>query len=123
MSAAATPPAMFAPARLWTRCAPVRSRMPATIAAVVVLPLVAEITALPRSQPGGQAPDGVGLEAHQELSGQRGAPAAGAARQRAGGAGGRHLDPERGHAGSSTCTAAGSARKVIGSSPTGSPSA
>ena len=48
MSAVATPPAMFAPARLCTSRAPVRSRMPATIAAVVVLPLVAEITALPR---------------------------------------------------------------------------
>ena len=41
---------MFAPARLWTSRAPVRSRIDATIAAVVVLPLVALITTLPRSR-------------------------------------------------------------------------
>ena len=40
---------MFAPARLWTRRVPVRSRIDATIAALVVLPLVAEMTTLPRS--------------------------------------------------------------------------
>ncbi len=39
---------MFAPARLWTSRAPVRSSTEATIAAVVVLPLVAESTTLPR---------------------------------------------------------------------------
>ena len=43
----ATPPAMFAPARLWTRVIPARSSIEATIAAVVVLPLVAEITPIP----------------------------------------------------------------------------
>ena len=46
-SAAATPPAMFAPARLWTSRVPVRPRIVAIIAAVVVLPLVAETTTLP----------------------------------------------------------------------------
>ena len=46
-STLATPPAMFAPARLWTRRVPERSRIAATIAAVVVLPFVAEMTALP----------------------------------------------------------------------------
>jgi hypothetical protein len=49
-SADATPPAMLAPARLWTRRAPVRSSTLAAIAAVVVFPLVAEITALPRDR-------------------------------------------------------------------------
>ena len=41
MSAVATPPAMFAPARLWTSRTPPRPRIEATIAAVVVLPFVA----------------------------------------------------------------------------------
>ena len=38
---------MFAPARLCTSVSPERSRIAATIAAVVVLPFVALITALP----------------------------------------------------------------------------
>jgi hypothetical protein len=38
---------MFAPARLCTSVSPVRSRIAAAIAAVVVFPFVAEITALP----------------------------------------------------------------------------
>jgi len=46
----ATPPAMFAPARLWTSRAPVRSRIEATMAAVVVFPLVAETTTEPCSR-------------------------------------------------------------------------
>ena len=73
-------------------------------------------------QPRAQARDGMGLEAHQELARQRRAAAAGAARQRARGPRGGNLDGEPRH-GSSTCSAAGRARKVIGSSPTGSPSA
>ena len=52
-------------------------------------------------EPRAQACDGVGLEAHEELARQRGAAAAGAARQRAGGPRGRHLDRE-GAQGSST---------------------
>jgi hypothetical protein len=38
---------MFAPARLWTSDSPLRSSTAAVIAAVVVLPFVALITALP----------------------------------------------------------------------------
>jgi hypothetical protein len=38
---------MLAPARLWTSVSPVRSRIDAVIAALVVLPFVALITALP----------------------------------------------------------------------------
>ena len=72
-----------------------------------------------------QARDGVGLQAHEQLARQRGAAASGAARQRAGGARGRDLDVEGAHvrAGNRTWSAPGRARKVIGSSPTGSPSA
>ena len=47
-----SPPAMLAPARLWTRVVPARSRIAAAIAAVVVLPLVEEMTA----QPSGRRP-------------------------------------------------------------------
>ena len=42
------PPAMLAPARLCTSRTPSRSRIAAAIAAVVVLPLVAETNTLPR---------------------------------------------------------------------------
>ena len=47
-SAEATPPAMFAPATLCTVAMPAASRIDAASAAVVVLPLVAETTTLPR---------------------------------------------------------------------------
>ena len=87
-SAVATPPAMFAPARLWTSFVPVRPRIAATIAAVVVLPLVAETTTLPSRQAGGEPRDGVRLGAHQHLPGQRGPAAAGQARDGARRAGG-----------------------------------
>src|SRR4051812_24848962 len=50
-SALATPPAMFAPARLWTRSRPVASRIAAIIEVVVVLPFVADTTTLPSLSP------------------------------------------------------------------------
>ena len=113
---------MFAPARLCTSRVPRRSRIDATIAAVVVLPFVAEITALPLGQARGQGADRVRLEAQQDLAGQARAAAAGAAGERAGGARGRrgHLQP---HAGTSTRSACGTARIVAGVVPIGSPSA
>ena len=49
-SVVAIPPAMFAPAWLCTSGTPARSKIPAAIAAVVVLPLVAEISTLPRGR-------------------------------------------------------------------------
>ena len=107
MSAVATPPAMFAPARLCTRRAPARSRMPATIAAVVVLPLVAEMTALPRCRRAPRRAMAWGSRRIRSLPGSDVPPRPVAPRQRAGGARGRDLDVEGGHAGSRTCSAAG----------------
>ena len=85
-SAVVTPPAMFAPARLWTSRAPSPSRIAATIAAVVVLPLVAEITALPSRRRAGQPRHRLRLEAHEQLAGQARPAAPAAARQRPRGA-------------------------------------
>ena len=85
-SALATPPAMFAPARLCTRRAPERSRIAATIAAVVVLPFVAEMTALPCGRRCARRSIAAGLHAHEQLARQARAAAAAAPRQRAGGA-------------------------------------
>ena len=120
-SAVATPPAMFAPARLWTSFVPVRPRMAATMAAVVVLPLVAETTTLPLRQAGGEARDGVRLGAHQHLAGQRRPAAAGQARDGARRAGGEQprLQPH----GAITRSAPGLTRTVAGRSAIGSPSA
>ena len=116
-------PAMFAPARLWTSREPVRSRIEATIAAVVVLPLVAEITTLPCSSRAGQQADRVRLEARQHLAGQRGAAAAaGAAGERADGLRRGQLGGEQAH-GAMTCSAPGWTRTVAGRSAIGSPSA
>ena len=45
----ATPQAMFEPARLWTTGLPARSRAAAIMAAVVVLPFVADTSTEPAS--------------------------------------------------------------------------
>ena len=60
---------MFAPARLWTSREPVRSRIDATIAAVVVLPLVAEITTLPCSRRPASSPIACGSRRVSSLPG------------------------------------------------------
>ena len=121
---------MFAPARLWTSEMPDRSSTDAAIAAVVVLPLVAEHEHRPARQPAGELGDRVRLEAHQHLAGQaRAAAASGAPRKLADRARGDDLGSQRRHResigplGTITRTAPGSARTVTGSSAIGSPSA
>ena len=96
-SAVATPPAMLAPARLCTSVWPPRSRIRAAIAAVVVLPFVAERIALVS----GRESRSIASRLHpqQQLAGQRRATAAGQARGRPGGPGCQLARP---HAGSST---------------------
>ena len=112
------------PARLWTSRAPVRSRIEATIAAVVVLPLVAEITTLPRSRRLREAADRVRLDAGEDLAGQRrAAAAAGGARERADRLGGGHAGGQAHHRGATTRSAPGSDPDRRGSSAIGSPSA
>ena len=120
-SAAATPPAMFAPARLCTSRVPVRPRIAAIIAAVVVLPLVAETTTLPCGQPRRQPRDRVRLGPHQHLAGQR--RAAAARQPRSGSGGARGEQPRLQPHGTITRSAPGSTRTVVGSSAIGSPSA
>ena len=73
-------------------------------------------------QPGGERRDRVRLQAQQHLAGQRGAAAAGAPRQRAGGAGGGELRADHG-TGQRTGTAWGTQEIVTGVAPIGSPSA
>ena len=85
-STLATPPAMFAPARLCTRRVPERSRIAATIAAVVVLPFVAEITALPCGRRPARRAIASGSRRMQDLAGQARRAAPAAPRERAGGA-------------------------------------
>ena len=76
------PPAMLAPAWLWTGAIPAASRIAAAIAAVVVLPLVAEISTLP-AQAGAERADRVGIEPHQHFPGALVAAAAAQPRERA----------------------------------------
>ena len=115
---------MFAPARLWTSRAPVRSRIFATIAAVVVLPLVALITTLPRSSRLARRPIACGSTRVSTLPGSD-VPAAapGGARERADRLGGGHTSGKPDHAGATTRNEPGSTRTVSGRSPIGSPSA
>ena len=68
-SAVATPQAMFEPARLWTTGRPSRSSAAATIAAVVVLPLVAEISTEPSSRPAPMRPSARGERASSSRPG------------------------------------------------------
>ena len=71
---------MFAPARLWTSVIPARSSTDATIAAVVVLPLVAEITTEPSRSRAASSPIASGSSASSTLPGQARAAAAPARR-------------------------------------------
>ena len=64
----AIPPAMFAPAWLCTSGTPACSKMPAAIAAVVVLPLVAEMSTLPCRSARAEVPIASGCQAHQHLA-------------------------------------------------------
>ncbi len=68
-SVVAMPPAMFAPARLCTSAMPARSRMPAVIVAVVVLPLVAEMSTLPRGRRAPRSPIASGASRISSLPG------------------------------------------------------
>ena len=87
-SAVATPQPMFEPALLWTTCSPERSRIAAIIAAVVVLPLVAETTAAPSSSSLAHPVERARADAQQQPAGERRAAAAAeAAAERAHGAG------------------------------------
>ena len=120
-----SPPAMFAPARLWTSAIPARSRIEATIAAVVVLPLVAEMTTEPRGSRAASSPIARARARISTLPGRlvpppRPARRASSPTARAAAifaAQPRHpRAPARGRA-------PGSARTVTGSSAIGSPSA
>ena len=115
---------MFAPARLCTSRAPVRSRIEATIAAVVVLPLVAEIDHAAAGQPAARRPIACGSTRVSTLPGQRRAAAApGRAGERADRLRGGHPGREPHHRGATTRSAPGRTRTVTGSSAIGSPSA
>ena len=116
MSAVATPPAMFAPARLWTSRTPPRPRIEATIAAVVVFPFVALMIELPPGRRADSVADRVRLHAQQQPAGQRRAAAAGAPGQHADAAGGGDLEAEQRH-GARTRRALGTARIVAGRHP------
>ena len=120
-SAAATPPAMLAPARLWTRRVPVRPRIDATIAAVVVLPLVAETTTLPRGSRAASREMARGSARISTLPGSDVPPRPASAGGGAGGAGGEQAGPQP-H-GAITRNPPGTTRTVAGSSAIGSPSA
>ena len=114
---------MFAPARLCTSVSPVRSRIAAAIAAVVVLPFVALITALPCASRRAEQADRVRLQPREHLAGQRRpAAAAGGAHERADRLGGGHLRAQQRH-GTSTFSARGTTLMVTGRSAIGSPSA
>ena len=103
---------------------PARSSTVETIAAVVVLPLVAEITTLPRAQPAGEPLDRVRLHAREHLAGQRRAAAApGRAGEAADGARGGQPGGEPHRHGASTRSVPGTTSMVAGSSAIGSPSA
>ena len=120
-------------------CGPARtrrtSRIEAVIAAVVVLPLVAEITTLPFLQAGGETADCMRLESDQEPPRQAGAAATAAGSdRRTERPGDRDLRLERGHGrrigtgrrlptGTRTETAPGSMLNFTGNSAIGSPSA
>ena len=77
-SAVATPPGMFAPARLCTASMPACASTLAIIPAVVVLPLVALTTTDAALEPARRARDRVGLQPQQQLARQAGAAAAAA---------------------------------------------
>ena len=67
-SVVAIPPAMFAPGALCTSATPACSKIPAAIAAVVVLPLVAETSALPCASRRAEVADRIWLEPQQHLA-------------------------------------------------------
>ncbi len=123
---------MFAPARLCTSRTPSRSRIAAAIAAVVVLPLVAEISTLPRCRREPSTPIASGCRRISTFPGTLVAPpphsreSAPAARARASFGSewaAQGLLPSGLSAGTSTRTAAGRTLTRSGSSPIGSPSA
>ena len=114
---------MFAPARLWTSVSPVRSRIAAAIAAVVVLPFVALITALPCASRRASSPIACGSSRVSTLPGSDVPPPRPAARTtRADRLGGGHLRAQQRH-GTSTFSARGTTLMVTGRSAIGSPSA
>ena len=115
---------MFAPARLCTTGTPARAITDATMAAVVVLPLVAETTTEPRASRAESSRIAPRLQRDQHLAGQARATApARSPRQRPHGPRRRDLRAEQRHAGTIIRTAAGSTRTVTGSSAIASPSA
>ena len=115
---------MFAPARLCTSRVPARSSTVETIAAVVVLPLVAEITTLPRDSRPASRSIACGSTRVSTLPGQRrAAAAAGGAGEPADGARGRQPGGEPHRHGASTRSVPGTTSTVAGSSAIGSPSA
>ena len=115
---------MFAPARLCTTGTPARLSTDATMAAVVVLPLVAETTTEPRARRADEFGDRIGLQSDQHLAGEAGpAAATGSPRELAHRARGGDLGREQAHRGTIMRTAAASTRTVTGSSAIASPSA
>ena len=126
-SAVATPPGMFAPARLWTASSPAWASTAAIMPAVVVLPLVALTTTEPRSSCAPEPAIACGASRSSSLPGRLVPPPLPAdARQGAGRAGDR--DPggkqlTRQARGAITRRPPGTSRTVAGSVVSGSPSA
>ena len=115
---------MFAPARLWTTGMPARLSTDATIAAVVVLPLVAEITTEPRGRRADSSEIAPGSSAISTLPGRLVPPPRPARRASSPTArAAAILAPSMRHAGTIIRTAPGSTRTVTGSSAIASPSA
>ena len=73
---------MFAPAALCTSVTPACSKMPAAIAVVVVFPLVAETSTLPRARREPSAADRICVELQQHLARNARGAAAAQARER-----------------------------------------
>ena len=114
---------MLAPALLCTSRSPVRSRIAAVIAAVVVLPFVALITALPCASRRARIPIACGSSRVSTLPGSDVPPPRPAARTtRADRLGGGHLRAQQRH-GTSTFNERGTTLMVTGRSAIGSPSA
>ena len=122
MSAVATPPAMFAPARLWTSRTPPRPRIEATIAAVVVFPFVALMIELPPGRRADSSPIACGSMRSSSRPGSDVPPRPARRDSTPTPRAAATLSPSRRH-GARTRRALGTARIVAGVIPTGSPSA